>query len=138
MKDLWLLIGLVPLLAHADGTRMAPPARWYTHSEVQRGRDVYRGHCAGCHGDHAEGSGAWNDHASLPPPLNGSGHVAHHSLDQLLGKIELGGLMGNGRMPPFREVLTAPERRAALAYVQSLWPDEVYRNWEAGPGVIKH
>lgn len=138
MKKLWLLIGLLPLLARADETRLALSGRWYTDGEVKQGHDVFRSHCAACHGERAEGAGSWSEDASLPPPLNGRGHVAHHSLDQLLDKIERGGLMGNGRMPPFGEVLTATERRAALAYVQSLWPDEVYREWQAGQAASAH
>ena len=139
MRKLWSLISFMPLLvaplpASADESRLALATRWYTDFEVTEGRDVFQAHCAACHGDHAQGPPARDAGASSPPPLNGSGHVAHHSLDQLLAKIEQGGLIGNGRMPPFRNVLTGPERRAALAYVQSLWPDEVYLNWQAGQG----
>jgi mono/diheme cytochrome c family protein len=136
MRKLWAMIGVMmlapPLAASADESRLALATRWYTDGEVKQGRDLFQAHCAACHGDHAQGAPAWDAGASLPPPLNGSGHVAHHSLDQLLAKIEQGGLIGNSHMPPFRDVLTGPERRAALAYVQSLWPDAVYLDWQAG------
>lgn len=139
MRNTSSIIGLVamlaaPLLANADDTRLALATRWYTDSEVNQGRDVFQANCAVCHGDRAQGASSWEAGGALPPPLNGSGHVAHHSLDQLLAKIEQGGQMGNGRMPPFRGVLTAPERRAALAYIQSLWPDPVFLDWQSRQG----
>lgn len=34
-------------------------------------------------------------------------------------------------MPPFGGRLGPDDRLAVIAYLQSLWPDSVYRRWEA-------
>jgi mono/diheme cytochrome c family protein len=34
-----------------------------------------------------------------------------------------------GVMPGFAETLSGDERRATIAYLQSLWSDEIYGRW---------
>lgn len=112
----------------------AVPGRWYTQRQVEQGREVYKANCAVCHGKRAEGAADWEVRGDLgfypPPPLNGSGHSAHHPLEDMLRTISAGGTAGGGVMPAFVDVLGEPDMRAAVAYLQSLWPDDVYRSWE--------
>jgi mono/diheme cytochrome c family protein len=101
--------------------------RWFSDADAERGRAVFQSNCAGCHGESAEGGSLG---PLRVPPLNGSGHSAHHGLDELLEHVANGGARLGGRMPPFGEVLSEADRRAAIAYVQSLWPRNVYRDWQ--------
>jgi mono/diheme cytochrome c family protein len=98
---------------------------WFSDADAERGRAVFQSNCAGCHGESAQGSLG----PVRVPALNGSGHSAHHGLEELLEHVANGGARSGGRMPPFGDVLSEADRRAAIAYVQSLWPRNVYRDW---------
>ncbi len=110
-----------------------PPkaARWYSLEQVERGKGVYARHCASCHGADAMGTRVGT--ASVPP-LDGSGHSSHHGLDQMLEQVAKGTIITGGSMPPFAAVLDESEQRAAIAWMQSLRPDEVYREWQENYG----
>lgn len=118
----------------ADPSGPTLPGRWYTQSQVDQGRAVYRNNCAACHGEQAQGAPDWEVQGELgfypPPPLNGSGHSAHHPLEDMVRTISMGGTELGGVMPAFVDVLRDPDIRAAVAYLQSLWSDEVYGTWE--------
>jgi mono/diheme cytochrome c family protein len=109
------------------------PGRWYTLSQVEQGRQIYQASCAVCHGAGGEGAPNWEQRDFLgfypPPPLDGGGHSAHHSLEQLLSTVAIGGATMGGTMPAFSDVLDEAQMRAVIAYIQSLWPDEVYAGW---------
>ena len=111
----------------------AVPGRWYTHDQVKQGQGVFQVHCAVCHGAEAQGAANWQERGALgfypAPPLDGSGHTANHSLEQLLGTIASGGAPMGGSMPAFVDVLSDAEQAATVAYFQSLWPDQVYAGW---------
>ena len=66
-----------------------------------------------------------------PPPLNGSAHTWHHPFEVLARQIKFGAPGGAGKMPPFQGRLTDEEIINVLAWVQSLWPDEIYAQWWA-------
>lgn len=109
------------------------PSRWYTHNQVKQGQGVFQVNCAVCHGAEAQGAANWQERGALgfypAPPLDGSGHTAHHSLEQLLSTIATGGAPMGGSMPAFVDVLSDAEQAATVAYFQSLWSDEVYAGW---------
>lgn len=108
-------------------------SRWYTAEQVVRGNEVFQQNCATCHGVAAEATPNWKqtgaDGIYPPPPLDGSAHAWHHSLDVLRTQIRDGGTALGGVMPPFRTVLSAEEIDQAIAYFQSKWPDALYRKW---------
>lgn len=110
------------------------PGRWYTQRQVDQGRDVYRNNCGACHGERAQGALNWEQPGDLgfypPPPLDGSGHSAHHPLKDMVQTVRMGGTPLGGIMPAFSDVLRDPDILSVLAYLQSLWPDQAYGSWE--------
>lgn len=107
--------------------------RWYSEEQVDRGERVFAEKCAGCHGKFAQGAFAWRrrgpDGKYPAPPLNGTGHAWHHSLRALHHTIRNALPPGQGRMPPFRDVLSDEQILDVIAWFQSKWPDEIYRHW---------
>ena len=108
--------------------------RWYTQSQVNSGKGVFKKNCALCHGENAEKTINWKkrlpDGSVPPPPLNGTAHAWHHPLKMLLQTIENGGKPFGGKMPAFKDKLTQEEKLAAIAYFQSFWSVEIYEGWE--------
>jgi len=114
--------------------------RWYRPHQVSLGEQLYKNHCASCHGNQAQGLTAdWKktlaDGSYPPPPLNGTAHAWHHPLPQLLRTIEQGGIPLGGVMPGFADKLKDNEKLAVIAYFQSYWPDEIYQYWLERGGV---
>jgi mono/diheme cytochrome c family protein len=108
-------------------------ARWYTQDQVQRGNALYQTHCASCHMPDASGTSDWRkvdaEGKYPPPPLNGTAHTWHHPLPILRRTLRDGGVPLGGSMPGFGEKLSAHEMDDILAWVQSNWPDKIYRLW---------
>ena len=107
--------------------------RWYTNEQVAAGAVLYKTHCASCHKENTEGTAEWRKRDANgklpPPPLNGTAHTWHHSLDVLRTVVKRGGEPVGGSMPPFAEKLDRDEIDAILAWVQTHWSDEIYRLW---------
>ena len=108
--------------------------RWNSAEQVELGRTVFTQNCAVCHGAQAQGTVEdWReklaDGSFPPPPLNGSAHAWHHPQEILLRVIDYGGEAMGGKMPAFIDVLEPDEKLAAIAYFQSFWSDDIYRQW---------
>lgn len=107
--------------------------RWYSEQQVAKGNKVFQQHCAACHGIDAEATPNWKQTDANgnypPPPLNGTAHAWHHSLEVLRTQIRQGGAPVGGIMPAFDQVLNAQEIDQSIAYFQSRWPDELYQRW---------
>ncbi len=108
--------------------------RWYTHEQVKQGKQVFKTHCATCHGIKAQGLVTdWRqpmaDGSYPPPPLNGSAHAWHHPLSQLKRTIDQGGIPFGGKMPPFKDKLSEAEKESAIAYFQNFWSEKIYNAW---------
>ena len=101
---------------------------------VTRGRVVYDGQCARCHGGDLEGQPDWRTRlptGRLPaPPHNASGHTWHHP-DAVLFDITKGGVQTHAPagyqsdMPAFEGILSDADIWAALSYIKSRWPKEI-------------
>lgn len=130
-----LLPLLLVFLAACDGPASPPvPGRWYAEEQVARGETLYRTHCTSCHGDDGSATDDWRtpdaDGHYPPPPLNGTAHTWHHPLDVLDDTIREGGAPFGGLMPAFGSELDKSDRAAVIAYIQSWWPEAVYRQWQ--------
>ncbi|UCH50118.1 MAG: cytochrome c [Betaproteobacteria bacterium] len=109
------------------------PGRWYTQTQVERGRLIFAEQCARCHGENAEGTRNWREPDATgnypPPPLNGSAHAWHHPLPVLARVIEKGGIPLGGVMPSFSGTLDRDQIRDTIAFFQDYWPDDIYARW---------
>jgi mono/diheme cytochrome c family protein len=102
-------------------------------AQIALGEQVYRQHCAVCHGVNGEGQRPdaplqKDETGRFPaPPHDGTGHTWHHD-DDLIIQIIVEGGMGTPEdfyeMPAFGEVLTDAEINAVLAYIKTFWTDE--------------
>lgn len=124
----------------SSGTGAAPPPPPATHRAadpalVARGSEVYRKNCASCHGGVAQGAPNWQspgaDGKYPPPPLNGSGHAWHHPRAALKMTIRDGTIRLGGSMPAWGDKLPDQDIDAVIAWMQSLWPAEIYQAWLA-------
>jgi len=107
--------------------------RWYSQQQVEAGKLLFGEHCAICHGKRAEGNANWKtrlpDGSLPPPPLNGTAHTWHHQLPVLRRAITLGGQRYGGKMPDFGGKLKQHQVDSIIAWLQSLWSNEVYAMW---------
>ena len=118
----------------ADAPQNIP--RWWTQAQAENGAQIYQEHCAECHGKNADANNInWREKAAdgnyPPPPLNGTAHTWHHDLGALRRTIRFGGAPLGGVMPEFQSALSPEEIDAVIAHFQSLWPEDIYRRWEA-------
>lgn len=115
--------------------------RWYTKEQVTNGKELFSKNCAVCHGSKAEKTIEWKsplaDGSFPPPPLNGSAHAWHHPKSKLKEIVANGGTLYDGKMPPFKDVLSDDEQFAVMAYFQSFWSDEIYATWKKHGGLTK-
>jgi mono/diheme cytochrome c family protein len=111
------------------------PGRWYTEAQVEAGESLYQVHCAVCHAADGSATTDWRTPDPSghypPPPLNGTAHTWHHPLDILEQTIANGGIAFGGVMPGFASALPRDDRLAVIAWIQSLWPDDIYASWES-------
>lgn len=127
---LFVFIGLYGWLQQAPDN---VPGRWYSTQQVTDGNTLFQQHCAICHGSQAEGTAEWKKTDANgnypPPPLNGSAHAWHHSIDQLARYIRQGGTQLGGVMPGFGAQLDERQVQSLIAFFQSKWPEETYQTW---------
>jgi cytochrome c len=135
-----VLIVIFGILACTEGQGISTKSvktegRWYDLSQVELGETVYQKNCISCHLENAQGVLDWkktlDDGSYPPPPLNGTAHAWHHSIEVLLTVINDGGIPYGGKMPAFINILTQEQKLAVIAYFQSFWPEETYTKWEA-------
>ena len=133
---LLLICGIVacdqqPKLASSSTGLM--PQRSYDEAQLALGMQVFTENCALCHGESAQGAKNWhqrNADGSFPaPPLNGTGHAWHHSLDVLYDVIANGSQPGQGNISAWKDKLSKEQINAVIMWFQSLWPDQVYAAW---------
>jgi mono/diheme cytochrome c family protein len=105
-------------------------------SEITKGEEVYRQYCQGCHGIKAIGqdpenpNGGLNDENQyIAPALNGKGHTWHHPPIFLFQQIKNRKINKLSPMPPFSGILSDDEINAVIAYIKSLWPDEIRKKY---------
>jgi len=119
--------------ANKSGERVE--GRWYTTAQLIRGKQVFKNNCAVCHGDKGQSLvDDWKkplaDGSYPAPPLNGTAHSWHHSMEILLRTINKGGVLLGGTMPAFNDKLSENEKEAVLAHVMSFWSNGIYAEWK--------
>ena len=114
---------------------------------IARGGEIYKANCVACHGANAEGAPNWSkkgaDGKFPPPPLDASGHGWHHPKSMLVQTIREGTLKLGGGMPAWKGTLTDEDIEAVLSWIQSRWPEDVYKSWalmdeKARRGLARH
>ena len=136
MKRALILTALAAAIALPFGAYLWPrsgTAQAASTAEITRGREVYQGYCAACHGANLEGQPDWQrpgENGRFPaPPHDETGHTWHHS-DLVLAQIIYFGtakLVGNGYesdMPGFADTLSEDDILAVLDYIKSTWPEQ--------------
>ena len=112
------------------------PGKWYRESQVALGKQVYNKSCVGCHLTEGKGNPNWKTPLPsgqfLPPPLNGEGHTWHHPRSFAINQVKYGTIDKGGAMPAHSKILNDKEIIAVVAYVNSLWPDNIYNRWKGG------
>lgn len=104
---------------------------------VQRGEQLYRVHCASCHGANLEGQANWRERGAdgrLPaPPHDDSGHTWHHP-DEVLFQITRNGVAQAAglpdyetNMPTYGGTLGDDDIVAVLSWIKSRWRPETRR-----------
>lgn len=108
-------------------------SRWYDDDLLKKGTEIFRKNCVSCHGNEAEGTLDWKKTDANgkypPPPLNGTAHAWHHSIEVLKTTIREGGAKLGGLMPPFKDKLSDEDMDAVIAFFQSKWPEDLYQKW---------
>jgi mono/diheme cytochrome c family protein len=153
---LLMMLLLLPLLPACNdpgappsaGTSPTPPAPHDLDDRlVARGGDIYKANCAVCHGANAEGAPNWQrkgpDGKLPPPPLDANGHAWHHPSAWLREMIKQGTIHRGGNMPSWEGKLSEDDINSVIAWIQSRWPEEIYRSWlameqKAAAGQHKH
>jgi cytochrome c len=110
------------------------PGKWYSASQLELGKKVFKENCMVCHGEQGQGlADDWRkplaDGSYPPPPLNGTAHTWHHRMSTLMSTIIDGGVPIGGKMPAFGDRLSAEEKTAVIARFQDWWPEEIYKGW---------
>ncbi len=108
-------------------TTPAAPAPAPPPALMAQGAQLYRDHCAACHGDGGEG-GALADGRRVVPALAGNRAVVMNPPANLVRAIALGGFgaatEANPRpfgMPPFAHVLNDEQLAAVASYLRASW-----------------
>ena len=139
MKYIVLTITGLLLVGCDAVTKESSEMRGSNPEQLAMGENVFQKNCQTCHGVKARGVVQdWQKRqadGTLPaPPLNGTAHAWHHNDKVLIRTINSGGVPLGGTMPAFKDQLSRDEKLSVLAYIKSLWPDELYKAWEERNG----
>lgn len=133
MRTFLLILAGISLVACSEPAPPTGPGRNADPARITRGAELFRQHCAVCHGAGAQGGAEWRtrnpDGTFPPPPLNGTGHAWHHPWTALKRTIREGTAALGGNMPAWQETLSEEQIEDVILWFQSLWSDEVYAAW---------
>jgi len=95
--------------------------------DAGHGKALYGQYCVACHGPNGIGEFNWQNRPRGAPALDSSGHAWHHEDAQLLSMI-LDKPVPDSRMPAWRNVISSQDAQDLLAYVKTLWTQEIRDN----------
>lgn len=105
----------------------------FDFNKVVAGGKIFKENCAVCHGENAQGAANWRirnpDGKLKPPPLNGTGHMWHHSKVLLMSIISNGTIAQGGDMPAWGNKLSQQEIDEVITWLQTKWPKDIYKSW---------
>lgn len=102
---------------------------------LARGAELYREHCAQCHGPQGQGHPDWltpsDGSYAAAPPLNGTGNDWKRSRAELIAAIRNGAQRKDGTeiMPRWKGRMSDEEMDDIVSWCQSLWAPDVYARW---------
>lgn len=112
-----------------------PLAQVPTVETIQKGKSVYSGNCAECHGAEMQGEdfqkpqgGRKADGSYLAPALDGTGHAWHHADQMLFDLVKNGSIDPLSSMRGFQEKLSEEEMVAVIHYIKWLWPESLRKD----------
>lgn len=97
-------------------SRTIPPSPSGLPDQRALGQDIFQINCVHCHGPQGNGDGPVAAYLRVLPENLQAGHVQGQSAASLYAGVT----EGKGMMPPFKGELSAEERWAVIAYMQSL------------------
>ncbi|MBC8319074.1 MAG: cytochrome c [Desulfobulbaceae bacterium] len=107
------------------------------NSEITKGEKVYQEYCNDCHGikgigeDPKNPNGGFNsENEFVAPALNGTAHTWHHHPVFLFEQIKNRKVNKSSPMPPFSDILNDEEIHAVIAYIKSLWPENIRKSYD--------
>lgn len=113
----WVSFAVPLLLAGVSAMTLVLPAQGT--SEVERGRAVYRGHCAACHGFDGNGNGPRAAGLNPPPTNFRSATVMRALSNSQLERAILAGKAGT-IMKGYGTIFNAQDVAALVQYLRSL------------------
>ncbi len=120
MKPFKRILGIVSILAGIIAMAGVPMAQAQSAepTPLDRGKALYEGHCASCHGITGDGNGL--DATGMnPPPTNFRNGAINNLTDNDLEQAILGG-KPNTEMKGYGTILKGPEVSDLIAYLRSL------------------
>ncbi|HEX7926104.1 MAG TPA: cytochrome c [bacterium] len=132
----WALALLLPLLGLAAGCERI---------QVAQGARVYSQYCVSCHGAEGVGQNPARPYGSIvpekegwiAPALDGRGHCYQHSRQQIFEIIRDGSPFLGTPMVGFKDKLSDSDVNALVAYIISLWDENMRREYEARERLYK-
>jgi len=130
MTRRWIWLALIVLSAACGSSGSISDSP----EQIAQGRQIYAQHCAECHGANGEGQRPEaplerDETGRYPaPPHDGTGHTWHHDDDLLFQIVRDGGTGDPANfydMPAFGDKLSEADIYAVLAFIKSLWTDEL-------------
>jgi mono/diheme cytochrome c family protein len=104
--------------------------------EVRQGQALYASQCARCHGEEGVGQDPRRPFGGIDPALgpiapalNGRGHCWYHPPGELFQIVKDGSSVPGSPMPAWGDRLSDTQIRAVIAYLHSLWPRYIQRQY---------
>jgi putative copper resistance protein D len=111
-------VALPPLAIDAYPTTYVRPTVPYTAASIANGMELYRQHCAVCHGPRGAGDGPARGRLPRPPADLRAAHTRDHTAGDLFWWISHG--IARGGMPGFASALGEDERWDVVNLVRAL------------------
>ena len=142
----WVVLAAVITVVVIGGVlgfaQFSPSVDYSDARVVAMGEGLYATNCQACHGPQAKGESPFNIMGGRKlngdywaPALNGTAHAWHHPPDMLFSIVKKGSPAPDSRMRGWQGRMTDEEIHSVLAYVKSLWPEELRFRYDKANGL---